>query len=86
MSFTHITVTKITDNHKCWACNFGGNSLDSVMVEQTILQAALTSTETFDGAKSKFEAWMEALENVAQLSGQNTVCCEYTNIVKHIYN
>ena len=32
------------------------------MVEQTIIQAALTSIEMFDGTKSKFEAWMEAIE------------------------
>ena len=32
---------------------FEGNSLASVMVEQTMLQAALTSKQTFNGTKRK---------------------------------
>ena len=41
---------------------FIGNSLALVMVEQTILQAALTSVEMFDCTKRKFKAWMEAVK------------------------
>ena len=37
------------------------------------MQAALTSMETFNETKSKFEALMEAIENAAQISGQNTI-------------
>ena len=36
--------------------HFEGNSMASVLVEQTITQVPLTSIETFDGTKSKFEA------------------------------
>ena len=39
-----------------------GSSLASVMVKQTILQAALTSIEMFDGTKGKFKAWTEAVK------------------------
>ena len=44
---------------------FKDNSLALVMVEQTIIQAALTSMEMFKGTKSKFEAWMETIKNMA---------------------
>ena len=40
------------------------------MIEQTIIQAALSSIETFDGTKSEFEAWTESGENAEQISGQ----------------
>ena len=36
--------------------------LSFIMIEQTIIQAALTSIEMFDGTKSKFEVWTEATE------------------------
>ena len=36
-----------------------------------MIQAALVSTETFDGPKNTFEAWIESTENTAQISGQN---------------
>ena len=42
------------------------------MTEQTIMQAALTSIETFDGTKSKFEVLMESIKNSAQTSGQTS--------------
>ena len=43
------------------------------MIEQTIIQAALSSIETFNGTKSKFEASTESTENAAQISGQNVI-------------
>ena len=52
---------------------YEGSMLLSVMIEQTIIQAALSSIETFDGTKSKFEAWTESIENTAQISGQDTL-------------
>ena len=39
-----------------------GNLLALIMVEQTILQVALTSIETFDGTKTTCEAWTEAMK------------------------
>ena len=34
----------------------------------------------FGGIKSKFEAWMEAIENVAQISGQNAICIAFSKL------
>ena len=45
--------------------------LASMMVEQPIIQAAITSEETFSGTKSKFESWIASLENAVQILGQN---------------
>ena len=50
------------------------------MIEQNIVQAALLSIETFNGTKSKFEAWKESIENAAQISGQNTICKAFSNL------
>ena len=35
----------------------------------------------FDGTKSRFEAWMEAIENVAEISGQNTACIAFSKLI-----
>ena len=45
--------------------------LTSVMVEKPIIQVVISSVETFDGTKSKFESWIASVENAAQVSGQN---------------
>ena len=50
------------------------------MIEQTLIQAALTLIKMFDGTKSKCEAWMEVIENAAQISGQNTICISFTKL------
>ena len=31
----------------------------------------ISSMETFDGTKSKFESWIAPMENAAQISGQD---------------
>ena len=49
------------------------------MIEQTIIQAALTSIEKFDGMKSKFEAQTEAVENAAQIFGKNVIYTAFSN-------
>ena len=59
---------------------FGGTLLALVMVEQTILQAALALREMFNGTKSKFKAWTEAVENVAEISGQNAIWIAFSNV------
>ena len=50
------------------------------MIEQTIIQAALSSIETLNGTKSKFEAQTESIGNVVQISGQNTVCIAFSKL------
>ena len=45
--------------------------LMTVVVDQAIIQTALSSVETFDGNKSKFEAWIISVENTAQISFQD---------------
>ena len=44
------------------------------MIEQAIIQVALSSIETFDGTESKFKVWTESIENTAQISGQDMLC------------
>ena len=51
------------------------------MIAQTIIQSALTSKETFDGTKVKFETCTEAIENTAQISGQNKICIAFSKLI-----
>ena len=44
------------------------------MIEQTIIQAAISSMETFNDTEDKFKAWTESEENAVQISGQDTLC------------
>ena len=60
---------------------YKGNLLSFILIEQTIIQAVLTSIEKLDGTKSKFEAWMEAIENAAQISSQNTICIAFSKLI-----
>ena len=41
---------------------YQGNLLSSIMIEQTIIQAALASIEMLDGPESKFEAWVKSIK------------------------
>ena len=50
---------------------YEGSLLLSVTIDQTIIQAALSLKETFNGTTNKFEAWTESIENAAQISGQD---------------
>ena len=56
---------------------YEGSLLSSAMIEQTIIQAALSSIKTFDGTKSKFEAWTECSPNLTwmELKRQLSVQC-----------
>ena len=47
------------------------NLLAAVIVEQPIIQTAVSSVETFDDTKSKFETETASLKNAAPISGQN---------------
>ena len=59
---------------------YEGSLLLSVMIEQTIIQAALSLIETCDGTKSKFKAWTESIENAEQISSQDTLCIAFSKI------
>ena len=52
---------------------YKGNLLSSIMIEQTILQAAVSCIATFNGTKSKFQALTESTETTGKISGQNTI-------------
>ena len=52
---------------------YEGSLLLTVMIEQIIIQAALSSIETSGGTKSKFKAQTELIENAAQVFGQHTL-------------
>ena len=56
---------------------YEGNLVSSVIIEQTILQSALSSIETFDGTRGKFKVWTGSVENAAQISGQDTLYIEF---------
>ena len=55
--------------------------LASVMVEQPIIQAAISTVETFNGAKSKFEALVASVENAAQISKQAILCITFSEMI-----
>ena len=55
--------------------------LASIMVEQSIIQAVISSVEMFDDTKSKFESQIASLENVAQISGQDILNIAFTKMV-----
>ena len=51
------------------------------MIEKNIIQAALASIKMFDGAKTKFEVWIESINNAVPISGQNAIfiaCSKFT--------
>ena len=52
-------------------CSQKANLLALVIVEQPIIQTAVSSVETFDGTKSKFQSLNESVENTAQKSKQD---------------
>ena len=77
---------KTYENNKQTAKNaretvFKGNLLSSSMIEQRIIQAALTSIEKFNGTKNKFKAWKEAVNTIAQISGQNTIHIAFSKLI-----
>ena len=50
------------------------------MIEQTIIQTALSLIETFDGTKNKFKAWAESVQNATQISSQATLHIAFSKI------
>ena len=47
------------------------NMLTTERADKTIIQSAISSLETFDGNKNKFEGWITSVENVAKISSQD---------------
>ena len=60
---------------------YEGNLLSSIMIEQTIKQAALLSTKYSVEQNNKFEAWMESIENAVQISGQNAIHIAFSKLI-----
>ena len=46
-----------------------------------MIQATLLSIDTFDGTKTKFEAWVESKENAVQSSGQDAICTAFSKLI-----
>ena len=67
---SNITASNLDTSTHARGTIYNGMLLSSIMIEQTIIQVALSSIETFDGTKSKFEAWTESIENAVQIFGQ----------------
>ena len=55
--------------------------LVSVMVEQPNIQAVISSIETFDCTKSKFESWKMSVENTAHILGPTIFHIAFSKMV-----
>ena len=55
--------------------------LTSIMVDQTIIQAAISSVVTFDDNKNIFEAWIPSVENAAQIYDQDILQIAFSKMV-----
>ena len=72
--------SQLSRNNTQWAintCSQWGQLPASVMVKQPIIQAVISSVETFDGTKSKIESWIASVENEAQISGKDILCITF---------
>ena len=74
------TVSNLETSSHAKSSIYEGNLLSSVMIDQTIIQAALSSIEICDGTKSKFEAWTQSIENATQILGQSTTCIAFSKL------
>ena len=52
-----------------------------MMVEQPIIQATISSKETFHGTKSRFDSGKVSVENTAQILGQNILHIAFPKLV-----
>ena len=50
------------------------------MIEQSIIQVAPPSRETFDGTKSKFQVWTESIKSAVQISGQKAIHIAFSKL------
>ena len=64
---SNITVSSPDTSPHARGKNYEGNLLSSIMTEQTIKQAALSSIQTFNGKESKFDTWTKSIENAVQI-------------------
>ena len=57
------------------------NLLMSVIVDQAIIQQAISSVETFDVNRNKCEAWITSVENAAQISGEDVSQIAFSKMI-----
>ena len=64
MSFIPLTLLLATQKHQHipGGTVYKAKLLSSIMIEQTIIQAALASIEMIDGMKGKFKVWVESIK------------------------
>ena len=70
---SNVTASNLETSPHARGTVYEGILLSSIMIEQTMIQAALSSIVTLDGTKSKFEVWMESIENAAKISHWNAI-------------
>ena len=76
MSFMNKTLVKITDNHHKMLCPKFQRQITSLSYGRA---NNITDSLYINGTRSKSEAWMEAIENAAQISGQNAMHTDFAN-------
>ena len=67
---TKITASNQETSPHARSTIYEGYLLSSIMIDQTIIQAAPLPIETFDGTQSKFKASTESIENAVQILSQ----------------
>ena len=77
---SNITTDNLETSPPAGNTFYKGNILSFIMTEWTIIQAVLKSIESFDGTKTKFEAWTESIGNAVQILGQRTVCTAFSKL------
>ena len=76
----HLSDQETVSTEQLKSVNNSTGLLASVMVEQPIIQAAISSTETSDGTK-KFESSIMSVRNAAQISGQYILGIAFSKMV-----
>ena len=51
------------------------------MADQAIIQVAISSVETTDGDRNKFEAWITLVKNATQISGQDIMQIAFSKMI-----
>ena len=69
----------VTQKHE-WQGNILGQCISISHDRANNNSVCLTSTEMFNGTKSKFEAWTEYIENASQISGQNAIHIAFSKL------
>ena len=78
LTFNHQVITPI---HQLGPVVSDGSLLALVLVEQPIIQAAITSVETVNDTKCKFESLIGSVENAAQILKQDVLCIAFSKMI-----